>query len=160
MTARSFCQWVNEELWPNESLELGFPRRVSIETSRKWLHELGFHVLDQKKINTFADMKEMMWLSIGRNSFVKWSLLDLLTKTMLQQSKLLSVFQVILNVILLLLLDKIVIIFHDESIFLAKHSGVVLTCIRLNQRVNVLVLWLQTLYMSTIDVYTIISIAV
>ena len=43
------------------------------------------------------------------------------------------------------ILDKTVVIFHDESIFSAKHSGVVLTCIRLNQRVKVLVLWLQSL---------------
>ena len=104
MTARSFCQWVNEELRPNES---GFPRRVSVETSRKWLHELGFHVLDQQKGNTLTDKKEMMCLSIGGNSFVKWLLRDLLTKTMLQQLKLLSVFQVILNVILLLFLTRL-----------------------------------------------------
>ena len=43
------------------------------------------------------------------------------------------------------ILDKTVVIIHDESIFSAKHSGVVLTCIRLNQSVKVLVLWLQTL---------------
>ena len=35
MTARSFCHWVNEELLPNEPLEPCFPRRVSVETSRK-----------------------------------------------------------------------------------------------------------------------------
>ena len=104
MTARSFCQWVNEELRPNES---GFPRRVSVETSRKLLHELGFHVLDQKKGNTLTDMKEMMLLNILRNSFVKWLLWDLLTKTMIQQSKLLSVFEVILNVILLVFLTRL-----------------------------------------------------
>ena len=107
MTARSFCQYVNEELPPNEPLEPGFLRRVSVKTSRKWLHELGFHVLDQKKGNTLTDMKEMMWLSIGGYSFVKWLLWDLLTKTMLQQSKMLSVFQVILNVILLLFLTRL-----------------------------------------------------
>ena len=49
MTASSFCQWVNESLLPNEGLEPGYPRRISLDTSRKWLHELGFSVLDQKK---------------------------------------------------------------------------------------------------------------
>lgn len=44
-----FCCWVNEELLPNSSLEPGFPRKVSIETARKWLHHLGFEVLTPSK---------------------------------------------------------------------------------------------------------------
>ena len=49
MTSVSFCRWVNDELLPNVALEPGFPRKISLETARKWLHKLDFHVLDQKK---------------------------------------------------------------------------------------------------------------
>ena len=45
LTTHSFCRWVNDELLPNEILEPGFPRRVSVETARRWLHELGFESL-------------------------------------------------------------------------------------------------------------------
>ena len=31
LTSLSFCQWVNEDLLPNEVLEPGFPRRISVE---------------------------------------------------------------------------------------------------------------------------------
>lgn len=34
LTAGSFCSWVNEELLPNETLEPGFPRKVSVDTAR------------------------------------------------------------------------------------------------------------------------------
>ena len=49
MTSTSFCRWVNEQLLPNSVLEPGFPRHIGVETARKWLHELGFEVLDKKK---------------------------------------------------------------------------------------------------------------
>ena len=45
LTASSFCHWVNNELLPNSVLEPGYPHRVSVETARKWLHELGFEIL-------------------------------------------------------------------------------------------------------------------
>ena len=34
LTVGSFCQWVNEELLPNETLEPGFPREIRRETAR------------------------------------------------------------------------------------------------------------------------------
>ena len=49
LTTHSFCLWINETLLPNESLEPGFPRRVSVETARRWLHELGFETLSSSK---------------------------------------------------------------------------------------------------------------
>ena len=49
MTSIAFCRWVNESLLPNSILDPGYPRSVSVETARKWLHELGFEVLDKKK---------------------------------------------------------------------------------------------------------------
>ena len=45
----SFCSWLNDELLPNSCLETGFPRHVSMETARKWLHQLGFEVLSSTK---------------------------------------------------------------------------------------------------------------
>jgi len=33
----------------SETLEPGFPRKISVETARHWLHELGFEVLTVKK---------------------------------------------------------------------------------------------------------------
>lgn len=49
MTTMDFCKWINKCLLPNSTLEPGFPRKVSIETARKWLHKLGFEVLTPKK---------------------------------------------------------------------------------------------------------------
>ena len=45
LTAPIFCQWVNESLLPNLNLEPGFPRRISVETARQWLHRFGFETL-------------------------------------------------------------------------------------------------------------------
>ena len=49
LTAVAFCQWVNNELLPSSTLEPCYPRRVGLETARKWLHELGFEVLHMSK---------------------------------------------------------------------------------------------------------------
>ena len=49
LTTQSLCRWINEKLLPNKSLKPGFPRHISVETSRKWLHELGFEVLSGDK---------------------------------------------------------------------------------------------------------------
>ena len=57
MKIASFARWVNEELLPNHALEPGYPRKVSRETARKWLHELGFCVFDSKK-GTYVDGHE------------------------------------------------------------------------------------------------------
>ena len=57
LTVGKFCQWVNDDLLPNETLEPGFPRKVAIETARKWMIELGFNVVWKKK-GTFVDGHE------------------------------------------------------------------------------------------------------
>ena len=49
LTMGQFCQWVNDDLLPNETRELGFLRKVSMETARKWMIELGFSVVRKKK---------------------------------------------------------------------------------------------------------------
>lgn len=40
LTAGSFCSWINEVLLPNETLEPGFPRKVSVETARTWMQKV------------------------------------------------------------------------------------------------------------------------
>ena len=45
------------ELLPNTVLDPGYLRRVSVETARKWLHELGFDVLQMSK-GVFIDGHE------------------------------------------------------------------------------------------------------
>ena len=57
LRAVEFCKWVNECLLPNSTLEPGFPRKVGLETSRQWLHHLGFEVLTVRKGN-FIDGHE------------------------------------------------------------------------------------------------------
>ena len=49
LTTASFCRWINDELLPNVSLPPGFPRRVSVETARKWLHDQHQHRKKQKQ---------------------------------------------------------------------------------------------------------------
>ena len=49
MTTIDFCKWVNSKLLPNCTLEPGYPRKTSVETARKWLHELGFEVITPRK---------------------------------------------------------------------------------------------------------------
>ena len=57
MRERDFCSWVNDVLLPNSTLETGFPRHVSTETARKWLHDVGFEYLSPKK-GSFVDGHE------------------------------------------------------------------------------------------------------
>ena len=57
LTAGKFCQWVNDVLLPNQTLEPGFPRKMSLETARKWMLELGFSVVRKKK-GTYVDGHE------------------------------------------------------------------------------------------------------
>ena len=57
LTTGMFCQWVNDILLPNEILIPGFPRSISVETGRIWMHEMGFEVVLAKK-GTFVDGHE------------------------------------------------------------------------------------------------------
>ena len=57
LTSSAFCQWVNNDLLPNSVLEPGYPHRVSVETARKWLHDLGFEILQLSK-GVFIDGHE------------------------------------------------------------------------------------------------------
>lgn len=48
---------MNDDLLPNETLEPGFPRKIAVETVRKWMHEMEFEVVAKKK-GTFVDGHE------------------------------------------------------------------------------------------------------
>ena len=57
MALCSFCKWVNEDLFQNIVLDPGFPRKIGLETGRKWLHKLGFTKLTATK-GTYVDGHE------------------------------------------------------------------------------------------------------
>ena len=69
LTATAFCQWVNNELLPNSTLEPGYPRRVSVETARKWLYDLGFNVRHMSK-GVFIDGHERPDVVESREKFL------------------------------------------------------------------------------------------
>ena len=66
LTVADFCEWVNDQLLPNETLEPGFPRKISLETARQWMHKMGFEVLIAKKGHLLMAMNATMLLNIAR----------------------------------------------------------------------------------------------
>ena len=70
LTTMSFCQWVNEQLLFNETLEPGYPRKISVETARNWLHAHGFEVLMAKK-GSFVDGHEREDVVKYRKEFLR-----------------------------------------------------------------------------------------
>ena len=61
---------MNNDLLPNSVLEPGYPRRVSVETARKWLHELGFDILQLSK-GVFIDGHERSDVVESRVKFLR-----------------------------------------------------------------------------------------
>ena len=49
MTAQSFCDWINSDLLVASHLPTFFPREISLRTSIRWLHHLGFKPVSHKK---------------------------------------------------------------------------------------------------------------
>ena len=70
LTVAGFCEWVNDNLLPNETLEPGFPRHILVETARKWMHQLGFEVLSKKK-GTIVDGHEREDVVQYRKKFLR-----------------------------------------------------------------------------------------
>ena len=70
LTNGKFCKWVNEVLLPNQVLDPGFPRSVSIESSRKWLHFLGFSKRGHQK-GTYVDGHERSDVVEYRQKFLR-----------------------------------------------------------------------------------------
>ena len=69
ITTLDLCMWINKSLLPNSTMESGYPRKVSVETARKWLHELGFEILTAKK-GIFIDDHERDDVIACRNEFI------------------------------------------------------------------------------------------
>ena len=71
LTAAAFCQWVNNELLSNVTLKPGYPTLApSVETARKWLHDLGFDVLQMSK-GVFIDGHERPDVVESREKFMR-----------------------------------------------------------------------------------------
>ena len=70
LTCIKFSEWVNVDLFPNENLAPGFPRKISVESGWKWMHELGFEVIAKKK-GTFVDGHERDDVVAYRNKFLR-----------------------------------------------------------------------------------------
>ena len=48
MTVTEFCKWI-KDLFPNSTLEPGYPWNISLETARRWLHQLEFQFMTPQK---------------------------------------------------------------------------------------------------------------
>jgi len=70
LTAYKLCEWINDDLLTSETLEPGFPRKISVETARNWLHKLGFEVLTAKK-GCFVDGHERADVVEYRQKFLQ-----------------------------------------------------------------------------------------
>lgn len=117
LTVHKFCEWVNEDLLPNETIEPGFPRKISVETSRKWMHNLGFEVVIKKK-GTFVDGHERQDVVDYRNSFLrKMAGIGFLNPLCAPTESAKNALPSDLEYSRPDLLEKTVVLFHDETTF-------------------------------------------
>ena len=120
LTVRMFCQWVNDDLLPNETLEPGFPRKISVETARKWMHELGFEVVTKKK-GTFVDGHEREDVVEYRKTFLrKMAALGFLNEGNAPTEEARKALPTDLDPPRPEVMSKTVFIFHDETTFQAN----------------------------------------
>ena len=92
LTAHSFRQWVNDVSLPNETFEPGFPRKIGVETARKWMHEMGYEVLTSKTGAYVDGHKGDDVVLYPKHFCYGWSLLDFLIQQTLLQMMLSSGF--------------------------------------------------------------------
>lgn len=115
-----FCQWVNEDLLPNMTLEPGFPRKIGIETARKWMHELGFSVVVKKK-GTYVDGHERDDVVEYRKTFLRRMVaLGFLNRDNAPTDEARNALPDDLETPRPAVLEKTVVLFHDESTFQAN----------------------------------------
>ncbi|XP_062520189.1 uncharacterized protein LOC134195206 [Corticium candelabrum] len=76
MTLSDFCHYVNSNLLLNSSLPAGFPRKISLSTTRRFLMELGFSRVDSSRKGLYIDGHEREDVVNERNLFLQ-SLHDL-----------------------------------------------------------------------------------
>ena len=113
MTGADFLQWVNYNLLPIVNLPTGYPRQISIRTARNWLHELGFSPTSHKK-GVYIDGHERPDVVSYRKLFIRK--MEILGQTHQPPPSCSD------NVITENIGDpsakkKLVLIFHDESIY-------------------------------------------
>ena len=120
MRLQSFTYWVNEALLPNHGLEPGFPRKVSCETARKWLHELGFSIIDAKK-GTYVDGHERDDVVEYRAQFLRRMVgLGFLNRENAPTPEAKLALPEDLETPRAAVLAKTIVLFHDESTFQAN----------------------------------------
>ncbi len=110
---------VNEHLLPNHVLDPGYPRKISVETSRKRLLEMGFSVLDHKKgTYMYVDGHERSDVVEYRQSFLrKLCGLGFLNKNNALTPEAVKSLPTDLECPLDDKISKTVVLFHDESTF-------------------------------------------
>ena len=122
MTSIDFCRWVNEALLPNSTLEPGFPRKIGLETARKWLHHLGFEVLTAKK-GIFIDGHERDDVVESRKLFLrKMVKLGFLHFTNAPTEDAVKALPADINSLTKERHSKTVVFFHDKSTFTANED--------------------------------------
>lgn len=122
LTNGKFCKWVNEVLLPNQVLDPGFPRSVSIETSRKWLHFLGFSMRGHQK-GTYVDGHERSDVVEYRQKFLrKMFSIGFLNKENAASSTAQDNFPSDLESPPADQVKKTIVLFHDESTFKANEG--------------------------------------
>ena len=114
LTVSQFCQWVNDDLFPSETLEPGFPRKVSVETSRKWMIELGFSVVCKKK-GTYVDGHERDDVVEYRKTFLRRMVYLGFLNAPTEEAK--NALPSDIRAPLPEVAEKTVVLFHDESTF-------------------------------------------
>ena len=120
LTASIFCQWVNESLLPNSNLEPGFPRRISVETARQWLHHLGFETLSPSK-GMYFDGHERDDVIAYRKTFLREMVeLGFLHPDQAPTPEAAAAFPTDIPLPSTETRNKTVVFFHDESTFLAN----------------------------------------
>ena len=122
LTIHQFCGWVNNSLLPSETLEPGFPRKVSLETAKRWMHELGFEVVAKKK-GTYVDGHERDDVVEYRKRFLrKMVALGLLNKENAPTEEATEALPADLHAPPLEVIEKTIILFHDETTFQANED--------------------------------------
>ena len=122
LTAVSFCRWVNQCLLPNSTLEPGYPRKVCLETSRKWLHYLGFEVLTVSK-GIFIDGHERDDVVQARKTFLrKMTKIGFLHFTTAPTDDAARALPTDLDPPTLEQRSKTVVFFHNESAFMSNED--------------------------------------
>ena len=117
LTVAKFCRWVNEDFLPNQTLEPGFPRKISNETARTWMHQLGFAVVASKK-GAFVDGHERQDVVEYRKKFLrKMIALGFLNSLNAPTDQAKLALPHDLQCPSEEILSKTVIFFHDESTF-------------------------------------------